>query len=393
MTGTDTSRPLPTAGLGMIYWLDAAPPEEWPHDFDAMRQAGASFVIIADWFDLADVFREEVDHIGRALDVCQHNGLKACLHVFPAAQMLEPYPIHFIGDERFSGGYLAYRRSHEKYKGGPTHRMVDAFGYLAPFYDLFSLAWQDEWFFPYLDAVIGHYGRHPAVAGYEFSNLLLLPLVRADAAAIMSYSDEDSARFRQWREQHGKAPIDPPVLPGRWSEDWCDWMAARRQWLAEWAVRTVRFIHERSPGRAAILHDDAQYLVWSAPLCGGYTPEMASAFDAFVVEHYFLPRQLDPVQIGRQIDIDLATAASLVPNRTPGWRAQCHTRCGDACLSAELLRQMLEATVARGVRRIEIDCYRRPRVPGHVFDYQQTLHARPEMLPVMRDLAHRLEGG
>jgi hypothetical protein len=380
-----------TDGLAALYWLDAAPPEEWASDFAALRELGIEFAILADWFDVAEVFREEPERVRSALDACARAGLKAYLHVFPAAQMLEPYPIHFIGDERFTGGYLGYRRSHERYKGGPTQRFVDAFGYLMPFWNLWSRSWRQEWLLPYLDAVSRAYANHPALAGYEFSNLLLLPQVRYDVATTVSYSDEDAARYRQWRRERDLPPRNegPPVLPGRWSADWCDWMAARREWLAEWARETVAFLHERSPGCRVVLHDDAPNLVHSAPLCGGYTPELVSAFDAFVVEHYLLPQQIESGAIRRTIDEDLATAGSLLRGGAPGWRAQFHARCGDSYPPDQKLREMLEAALAGGARRIELDCFRRPRVPGHIFDYRQTLLEHPEVRPVVREAAER----
>ena len=390
MTDERDSASAAADGLGVIYWLDAAPGEEWPRDLQAIREFGASFVVIGDWFDGADVFRQESDYIQAALDACEQHDLRAYLHIFPAAQMLEPYPVHFIGDGRFSGGYGAYRRSHEKYAGGATHRFVDAFGYVMPFFNLFSRRWREEWLLPYLDTVVDQYGDHPALAGYEFSDLLLLPHLRADAAPIVSYSDEDAERFRHWRREHGKSGSgEPPVLPGRWSADWCDWTAARQEWLVEWARETAGFLRERSSGRAVVLHDRMPQLIHGTPLFGGYTPELVEPFDALVTERYLFPQEIASGRAARLIGDDLAVTESLRPG-TLGWRAQCHTRCGDGFLEPATLGQVIETALACGVRRIEIDCYRRPRVPGHIFDLQHTLHEHPEAQQAVREIAERI---
>ncbi len=102
MTNERDSASAVADGLGAIYWLDAVPAEEWARDLEAIRELGASFVVIGDWFDAADVFREESDYIRAALDACEQHDLRAYLHIFPAAQILEPYPVHFIGDGRFT---------------------------------------------------------------------------------------------------------------------------------------------------------------------------------------------------------------------------------------------------------------------------------------------------
>jgi len=388
--------------VGAVYYLDSAPQEEWKKDLADIRSAGMDHVIIGDMLSLSEALREDKEYFLHALDLCQSNGLNAFLEVFHAGLMTEQLPFHSLPDELISRRFPAYRISMPRYRDEKGqdgfYYYVTMYGEVLPFFNLLSPTFREQWLLPYLGEVIAHYSSHPALAGYQFSEVLMSP-------EVVGYSAEDASELRTWlKEKHGtldrlnsvreeKADsweeVEPPVLVGRWNPAWNDWNEFRRHQLIQWATQTADFIRAKDPdpSHLLVLKDTRGHLTSHDPL-GGYTRQMVKPFDAFIIDSYFEPRQLPTDDAAIQARSDIEMAKDLAPGKEVGWWAwtgfkthRPYAELGEPAFpDPQDIIRVADAALSAGASRLVYYVFRRPLFPGDVYPVKQAFYYHREEL-------------
>jgi len=260
--------------LGVWYWLDAGPQEEWEEDVKEMRYLEYDYVV-ASKMDLITNRNEE--GIEEFINTCYKNGLSVYLCIWSGMLM---YP--FIG--------------------GRINQQVDEKGNRRDYYNLWNERWRKNFYKKYLQDIVSKYVDTPGLRGYLFDDTFASVAKQPGQGTYISYSQEDIKRFREymknrygdisvihllWREQRGKGWKE--ILPPRSPDEpfWLDWYEARATWYEEWAKDTVSFIKEVDPHCELYILDGAGIAANQREYYGIDFQRVARYFD--VVMLYAMP--------------------------------------------------------------------------------------------------------
>lgn len=233
------------------YWLNAAPKNEWRHDFQKMAQLGFTHVALCWGLDSA-AWRLRVEDTKDALAYCRRAGLGAYFIVW--------HPVH---------NSLARR---------PEFQQVDSGGHLRFAFNTFNSKWRETQWKEYLQTVARLYAQNPAFAGYIFDDSFSIGPIGGIGGSggpasdrFISYSDDDRLRF-------GKALPKQPSDPA-----WEAWTQARAAWWEDWARDTNRFIRavDKNTSHEVYLEDEQHVLSQQTHNSTGVDfGQVARAFDA-----------------------------------------------------------------------------------------------------------------
>ena len=252
----DDAKPL---RISAWYWLNAAPKQEWEHDFQKMSQLGFTHVALCWGLDSA-AWRLRVEDTKDALAYCRRAGLGAYFIVW--------HPVHNSLTRR------------------PEFQQVDSGGHLRFAFNTFNSKWRESQWKEYLQTVARLYAQDPAFAGYIFDDSFSIGpkggIGDSGGPAsdrFISYSEDDRGRFGKTLP---KQPSDP---------DWEVWTQARAGWWEDWARDTNHFIRavDKNTSHEVYLEDEQHVLSQQTRNATGVDfGRVARAFDA--VGAYTEPR-------------------------------------------------------------------------------------------------------
>ena len=303
MTTTTTTLPAQWAPqFGVMYHLTGSGPDVWRRDFDALAAGGFHRLVLWE-------VDNALDPLVSALDLCAERGLRGCCLPWQPAL--------------FANRLAASPEPYEHYK------CVGIDGQTLAFYNAMDGGFRREVMRPYLARVVGAIGSHPGLGGYFLDDVL-------DAESMISYTPLDFDRFRAfvrakyadrldavaraWERTNlnDLSDVTPPriTLPWRagWRRWWDDWCEARQCWWVEWADDVLAEMPARH-GVERVLGDDWYSLRYGRDVAGGFTPDLATRFDAFSFDY---THGVDFLDAGMtNIDRDVAMARDLVAGQRP----------------------------------------------------------------------------
>jgi len=293
--------------LGVWYWLDAAPAEEWDQDLRDMRALGYDYVV-AGWGGRIDRVRERIEVTRRFLELAGRHGLGVYLCVWSGMVM---YP----------------------HVGGEAHAQVDNHGQPRSYYNLWDRAWPGRAYREYVQSIAEAYRGCAGLRGYLFDDTFASHSRAPGAGKYVCYTPGDAERFREylrgryhdlsvinlfWRDGNygGWDALEPPREPGQ--EFWLEWYEARAGWFEEWARETRDFIRERDPRCELYLLDGGGIAANLRPLFGIDLGRLTRYFD--VVMLYAMPSgfekpRVDMAPILSAVDFMVSATRELAPDQ------------------------------------------------------------------------------
>ncbi len=321
------------------YWLNSAPRSEWSRDFHDMARLGFTDVDLCWGLDLSAWTKRQTD-TRYALDTAAKAGIKAY--------------------------FVVWQPSHNTLPRKPAFQQVDAGGHVLFTFDTFNTEWRNTEWKTYLQSVAKLFSRHPAFTGYIFDDTFSMggigtidgPRSKPQERYI-SYNTFDKKLF-------GKEPPKSPGQPG-----WAEWTEARSNWWAAWASDTVKFIREVDPDpQHEIYVEDNIHTIFGSKVrdqVGLDFGKAAQPWDA--VGAYTTPTwdgtpesSRKAVDLTRQVLRDTRTAVG--PDKAiiyTFWVANFAEFMKPAPAkypTFEQIRDICEATLAMGVRHLDMYGYR-----------------------------------
>lgn len=316
-----------TVETGAWYWINAAPPEEREQDLRNIKDLGYDYAVVCYGEDMTLIRNTAVEDTRRVLEMCHDCGLAAYVIVW-SGNMMDPY----LGD---------------------SNRHVDETGHTRHYYNLWNAEWRNGPYKKYLREVAAAYQDFPALRGYMFDDTFAsYDRKPRSGGRYISYSPEDSARFRSWLKgkykeisnlnrflgsDHYLKPeppqysswdeVEPPRSPD--SHLWIEWYRARCQWYEDWARDTKEILTEVDPSRELYVLDGGRIAGIRQELRGIDFGLVAKHFD--IVELYEMPFGFDQHEVDMEpilaaVDFVVSAAKQIASGKKVGADIHIHTR-------------------------------------------------------------------
>jgi hypothetical protein len=319
------------------YWLNSVPKTGWRADFDAMKHLGLTDVVLV-WGLDATAFSTRIADSHEAIRAAHRAGLGSYLFVWHARHSALPHELRF--------------------------EQVDAAGQSLYAFDAFDPEWRNTQWKQYLQTVAREYGPEPGMAGYVFDNSFAVGRVGAIDGPMPAASDSYISYGDAERRMFGK-PL--PVLPQ--DPAWAEWTQARQQWWAEWASDTRKAIRaiDADPRHKIILEDGDNTIDPDTESRVGLSLKMVIPFfdtmGAYWATSYadpttegklagdlegYLTRMRTAIGSDKELSLSLRISDAATED-TPGHADKP---------TVEQIKQLVDAAVAMGVRKIDFYGYR-----------------------------------
>ena len=330
------SRP-PRVRVSCWYWLNSVAPEQWPADFQAMREIGFTDVVLV-WGLDGTAFATRIHDSHAAIRAAHKADLGSFLFVWHARHTALPH------DPRF--------------------QQVDAAGQTLFAFDAFNPEWRNTQWKAYLETVAREYGPEPGMAGYLFDNSFAIGQVGTIDGPPPRPADRYLAYGAAERKLFGKALPTSPEDPA-----WAEWTRVRQLWWADWASSTQAAIRAVDPDtRHRIVLEDGDNTIdpETESRVGLKLSTVISSFDRMGA--YWAPTYSDPAAadklvlnetayltrmraaIGERKELSLTLRLSdAATEETPGHATKP---------TLPQIRQLVDAALAMGVRDIDLYGFR-----------------------------------
>lgn len=287
------------------YQINCETEDTWGTDFTAMKSLG--FDCVALWniipsgtvqWDFTEIARN-VPTTKRAIQAAHNAGLRVFLGIWNPSNM----------------GPVAEAHQVRSSKGENLMRP-----------NIYSEAWQQAFWIPYLNGLKQNFGECPGFAGIVFDDAVACS---DDAGIAFSYTAEDEQRFakfleatyhsinnfnlqyRRYDNAYGSfSEIKPPKPPWQSAKLWKDWMLARGEWSKGFAEATRLALGREME----IIYIDYDYYVDRSSIAYGHNiTRMMESFErygVYIAQEFSLMSQSDLLTNVRRV---IAEQKGVVP--------------------------------------------------------------------------------